>query len=293
MQRTRCGLLLVGACVLPFGLGTQLGQHAIAANMTNDAAPAHSASMAADTQQNQSRLAALGKRLDNVNKAYLFFGSAAALSGLLTLGCSFFIYRWSNEKGVIEAQITDDKDRQLALFQTEAAVKISAAQAEAADANRAAEVARKDAANATERTAELASANLKLEAEIAPRRITAYQLTPASPLAPVMGRTVRVQSYSLDVESAMLAKQIVSMLSTFRFQVQDGSMSVGSFGSLAIGIHVSGKDPQLAAALVATFKELNLMVTSGALPPAAGISSEVPGGEPDALVFVGVKPLSP
>jgi hypothetical protein len=111
-------------------------------------------------------------------------------------------------------------------------------------------IAMADAARASQKAAEANKAaederieRLKLEAQIAPRRLspelTKY-LTDAC--QQFKGHTIIVRSYAMDVESAILAKQIVGALVASGMHVQDAVASFSNTGGIELGIHVTGDE---------------------------------------------------
>jgi len=104
------------------------------------------------------------------------------------------------------------------------------------------------AAEATARAAEASSkaelerlARTRLEAQIAPRRLSAEQQTFVSDtLRRFSGRSVTLTSYSLDVEAAVLGRQLKAALESAGIRVNDNLAGTLPIGRFATGIHVSG-----------------------------------------------------
>jgi hypothetical protein len=108
------------------------------------------------------------------------------------------------------------------------------------------------------------------------------------------GKTVWVESYGLDAESAALGGQLINALSLAGLNPQDRRMSIGALGSIAFGVLVSGPDTKLVQALLLNLTLTGDVLTNPGSPPAsAGFNIGVPPGTPpaDAVVFIGVKPL--
>jgi hypothetical protein len=172
-------------------------------------------------------------------------------------------------------------------------------EAQVEDAKKEGLEAGKTAANALVRAAELEAANLALEAQIAPRRLSAaQQQSMLFDLTPYAGRVVAVQSYSLDAEGTVLASQLMRVLTGSGLQAVDRLASVSPMGGFILGIHISGTDEQLVGALRSTLSNTaGLAVASdGQTMPAIGIGgmSIVDEGQPlaGAQVSIGVKPLA-
>ena len=151
------------------------------------------------------------------------------------------------------------------------------------------------AAEATQKAEEADLARLNLEAKIAPRRLNAdQQRVIAEALKPFSGSKVMVKSYALDVEAAILGKQIIESLESANIQVSDHTLSLSSFGSIALAVHVTGNDETLVAALLDALSSIgNLLVTPEPRPATTGMS--MGGGDESAMaavIFVGAKPIT-
>jgi len=165
---------------------------------------------------------------------------------------------------------------------------------EIAEAGQRAAEADARAAEADRKTEEERLERLKLEAKIAPRRLNADQqhaITAA--LKPFSGRKVMVKSYAQDVEAAILGKQIIESLKFANIEVSDNTLSVSSFRSIALAVHVTGNDETLVATLLDALSSVgNLYVTPEPPPATAGIA--MGGGNESAMaavIFVGSKPI--
>src|SRR6185437_209162 len=140
-------------------------------------------------------------------------------------------------------------------------------------------------------------ARLQLEAQIAPRRLTAAQEKAiATACSQFAGTMVRVVSYSTDVEAAVLSKQIVAALLAAGMKVEDDTLSFMPVGSVSLGVFVHGKDTALVNAMTVILQADGKLAVgapnSSNLYSAGGISSSF-SADPDALtVLVGGKPIS-
>jgi hypothetical protein len=156
-----------------------------------------------------------------------------------------------------------------------------------ADAN-----ARAKAAEALAETERLE--RTKLEAQIAPRRLTPTQRKAiAEAVKPFAGRSVSVVSYTLDLEGAVLGKQIVDAFTDGGLHVQnDLTSDTPLSGGIAGGIFVNGtpSERDLVTALrgiLATQGKLKSVATSDTTMPTGSFRARKPL---DVEVFVGVKP---
>jgi hypothetical protein len=156
--------------------------------------------------------------------------------------------------------------------------------------------AKRDLAQANKSTEEIRAANLALEKQVAPRRLDADQMNAiVSALSPYAGKRVRLESYVLDVESAVLGKLLGACLTKAGLVVDEtGMMNVQSFGRASFGLHISGEQP-LVTALAFAFSNRGQLFTKANSKPSHGVSIvAAPSSEPlpsDALVFIGVKPI--
>jgi cell division protein FtsB len=152
----------------------------------------------------------------------------------------------------------------------------------------------KEIAQTKKTTAELTANNLALEAQIAPRRLTAaQQQSIAHACARFAGRQVRVVSYALDAEAGILAKQIVATLQGAGMKVDDATASVMPLGGFSLGIHVSGPEQDLVAELskvLASFGNLAVAAPSTA-PSGPSVSTDNTSNVVPVSILVGVKPI--
>jgi len=181
--------------------------------------------------------------------------------------------------------------------------QMSAARSAAATAN-------ENAAKANERTATLEIAatqaqkdleaerieRLKLEAQLAPRRLTlAQQQAITMACNQFAGRRVAVTTYSLDAEGAILGKQIIKALQAAGINVNDNTASLMPLGGFSLGVHVTGSDQALVAALSAVLVSAgHLMVAPPNIPQPSGptMSTGTQSDHVAATILVGIKPLS-
>jgi hypothetical protein len=205
----------------------------------------------------------LGMGLDTWNTLTVVFLGLAAVAAV-ALG----IAQWT----VIKLQKEEARIASTALEKYKEATSLKIAEADAA------------AKNAGERTEDLRHANLALEAQIAPRRLNSVPIGEViEPLVPFAGKKVRLASYALDTEGAVLALRIKEALVAAKLEVDTEQASgVLPFGKIAFGVFVDGPDQELAKALAA------------ALAPVKAVAAPVPHKIPDtdaaATVFVAAKP---
>lgn len=166
-----------------------------------------------------------------------------------------------------------------------------------AQANTAGDVAKAEAAKANATAESERLARTKLEAKLAPRRLAEVQQQEiATSLIQYAGKTVRLESYGLDAESAVLAFQIRGALQAARINVDgSGLMTRASGGSIALGVHVTGRDTNLVHAILAALSAEHVAVSPDEPFPQGGISFGtvvINPTQPDAIVFVGIKPIT-
>jgi hypothetical protein len=127
---------------------------------------------------------------------------------------------------------------------------------------------------------------LALDKEIAPRRLTADQSQLITSAAFSSADLIGVSSYALDPESAILCEQILKSLAVRWPKPIDGCMSQVVFGSIDLGIQITGSDSELKDALAKTLRSFGLAVATD-IPPRPS-----PAPRPDVNIFVGIKPLT-
>jgi hypothetical protein len=142
----------------------------------------------------------------------------------------------------------------------------------------------------------LRSANLQLEAQIQPRRLTPYQQKAISDsLASFTGHIVRLQSYGFDTEGLILAQQLEHALKPW-LTIESVIGSVNPMGNtlLNTGISVSGPNRDLVAAITNALRDRGGLDANNELPRfGLGTGMILPQNlpPPEASIFVGVKPL--
>ncbi|MEO6716665.1 MAG: hypothetical protein ABIM50_05390 [Novosphingobium sp.] len=238
----------------------------------------------------------------------------ATISGGIAVAAGFLSTITANHAGDL---VQSDADRRIAEAEArgrealahaaEAEAKGKDALAHAADANvevaRANEglaVANSKIASANERAAALekkaADAKLateRLREQIAPRRLAPEALADISAaLKPFSGKKVFLESYTLDVESALLGGQIMDALQKAGIGVEDMRLTNTPLQSVFTGVRIFGSDSVFVGSMLATFaKEGHLAVSLE--PPLSGAGSSMGdgGASADANIFVGTKPI--
>lgn len=144
----------------------------------------------------------------------------------------------------------------------------------------------------------LKNANLVLEAKLQPRRIDdAKQSEIAKSLEKFSGKVVKLESYVLDAEAAILGKQIGAALSAAKLRVDSGLMTRQTSGSIAFAVHVTGPNAALVKALLASLSKAGIETSpDDPNPPIGGVQTTITFGAirsapADASVFVGIKPI--
>lgn len=135
-------------------------------------------------------------------------------------------------------------------------------------------------------------ASLRLEKEIAPRRIGDAQAAALwrTCVSSLPFRRVAVVSYTLDLESAILAGQIEQALKCGRkdFVVVDRRSGQITFGGFIAGIEITGSDNSLVDSLRGDLSPLPILPKNTPSP----ISKPSDGAPvPSATILIGVKPL--
>jgi hypothetical protein len=135
---------------------------------------------------------------------------------------------------------------------------------------------------------------LTLETKIAPRRLSIEQQGRITADLFGWSEVVRIESYSLDGESAVFASQIGEALSKTSLRLDDGRMSQSSLSAINFGVHVTGKDNALVKALLNALHDGGIAADS--TPPIKGAGmvagSTISQDGVAATIFVGIKPLA-
>jgi hypothetical protein len=159
------------------------------------------------------------------------------------------------------------------------------------------ETAKGDVAKATKNAAVATIAaererieRLKLEKQIAPRRLTENQKLGLLLICRRFRyRSVKVVSYALDTDGGVLAKQIAQSLNCRPgLSVEDDTASMMPVGGFITGIKVDGTDNALVSALRDELSPLGGMV-SGTAPEGSSISTAASSAT-SATILVGTKP---
>lgn len=163
----------------------------------------------------------------------------------------FFTSRITNDKSnrLNESQsaLIRAKDEQLQHEMRSSNEQIESLKSAAETAKAVIATAQADSAQANQKAAEANKVaeqeqveRLRLEAQIAPRRLSpVQQYLVARDCKQFSGRRVRVVSYSLDSEGAVLAKQIVTTLTNAGMKVEDATASLMPLGGFSLGVHIT------------------------------------------------------
>jgi hypothetical protein len=109
------------------------------------------------------------------------------------------------------------------------------------------------------------------------------------------GKNIRLESYGLDAEAAILGRQIRDAVQKANIGYTDALMTRAGSGSISLGVHVTGKDDALVRGLVAALSGAGLLTIEGDDSSRSGFITlgtvQPLGPPPDAEVFIGVKPI--
>ena len=144
------------------------------------------------------------------------------------------------------------------------------------------------------KTAELNAANLKLEAQIQPRRILPFRNELADPLLDISNATIIVASYNLDAESLVLAGQIMALLNQKHIRIRDARAAIQPLGFIDFGVRVTGQNALAVNTLSKVLIAVGVPVETKPLARQGGVFM-APGNvdltNADATIFVGTKQL--
>lgn len=268
-----------------------------------------------DIQALTIRAQVLSQSVDRWNAGMIWALVFAALAVVAVVATTFVALQRAKELGDTQAELLKAKDAQIASDLAEKDVRISeageraakandrAGEAElgAAEAQRGTAIAQVNAARANQQAAEANRSaeqerieRLKLEAQVAPRRLTREQQEDiAKACIHFRGHTVAVSSYSLDAEGAILAKQVIASLQASGMQVQDATASISPIGSFSLGIHVTGQDLALTDGLRQILSSVGHLAVAPADAEAAKgwEMSTGPRDQTELSILVGVKPI--
>lgn len=192
----------------------------------------------------------LGKRFDFHKRLELIVEIVAAI---LVLGGVVGEYWCGNLEGTASKNLEIAARSQVAQLYSEAATatevagkaneKAAQANEQAEDAEAGAAIAKQNAADANLKAESERLDRLKLEKQLAPRRLDGDQMTALSKaFAPLKGKLVRVASYSMDIESEIVAMQIKGSLETAGATVLNDISAEVPTGNIEIGVIVAGSD---------------------------------------------------
>jgi len=160
------------------------------------------------------------------------------------------------------------------------------------------DVAKAAAAEANEKAESEKLERTKLEAKVAPRRLSPDQKVElAKAWAPLSGKSVLLESYSLDVDSALLGQQLIEVLAAAKAAPISNLASSMPMGGFLIGIHITGRDKKAAIELAVSLHnigDLDVIVDDGARGPPGGMMMGMSSGAEGTAEFrilIGPKPL--
>jgi len=157
---------------------------------------------------------------------------------------------------------------------------------------------RHELSESEERIENLRAQNLALEEIIAPRSLTPDETRRIiEGLSPFSGRSIAVESYTLDTDGAVLALQLMPVLKAAGIDVKNAIAGITPMGSFIAGVLVSGKDDKLVDAIVASFNGAGRLLASRDARPLNQRGARLQTGEvgeaeanSDAAILIGVKP---
>jgi hypothetical protein len=222
------------------------------------------------------------EKWDKYNIGFIFLAGFAAV-GLVITGIG--VSRSNSLLNKSSEELSHAKD-------LKADGEIAAVNCLASDANERAGTLEKEAA-------QLTAGNLRLEAAIAPRRLSARQDKALSALTRFAGRPVSITSYSSDTEGLILAAQILDGLSKSGLQIQDNRLTMQPAGSVSFGVSVAGTDRELVEELRGILAMDGNLTTTGSIGAPNRIGLSITGiigrietpRPPVAIITVGVKPI--
>lgn len=238
------------------------------------------------------RVEEISRSLDWWNAAMIWGLAIAAIAAVFVVLATRIIVTRTGQLSIAQDGMTEAKDRQLQSDLKTKDVEIGTLRVRA-------DIAEGAIAAATEKAEDEKMERLKLEAQIAPRRLTREQKVRITENCgrfrdTFTGKRVKVVSYSLDMEGFVFSEQIVSSLRASGMVVDDDSMSVVTpVGTFVMGINVFGSDSKLAKEIADAIGSSGspIAVSFVATNPIAGAITIEYGAPPSqAIVLVGLKP---
>jgi hypothetical protein len=186
---------------------------------------------------------------------------------------------------VLTRESADQAKRELEAYKIDAGVRIAQAEKSAGEANQKAESEKLE--------------RLKLEAAVAPRRLSLDDQRSCSlSLKAFTGERVVVSSYTLDSEAMGLAGQLISALNNAGIIAIDARSTLTPTGTIDFGIRINGNGPLVSAIKSALPSVLFENNSSVSLAGGVGGGSIRMGSGPSpmahtssARILVGVKPI--
>jgi hypothetical protein len=155
------------------------------------------------------------------------------------------------------------------------------------DSDSALKTANTEASRANERAA-------KIEADAAPRNVKQPKTWDLQAVAALNKMTIHVASYGGDIEGTRLATEILHVLRTIQFDVEDERAGRVPSREQGYGVYVSGPNKAVVALILEWLRDSNLNPTEGNMPSNGGQISWTtgPNASPNAATIeVGAKPL--
>lgn len=244
------------------------------------------------------RVQDISRSLDWWNTAMIWGLALAAIAAVFVVLATRIIVTRAGQLSAAQGRLSEAKDRQLQSDLKTKDVEIGTLRVRADTAEGAIATATKEAAEATKATEDERIERLRLEAQIAPRRLTVGQKAKIAVNCTLFksmfeGKRVRVVSYSLDTEGFIFSEQIVSSLRASGMAVDDDSMSVRPTGTFIMGINVFGSDSKLAREIANAIGSSGSPVAVSFVetdPTAGAIKIEYSAPVPQVTILVGLKP---
>ena len=249
----------------------------------------------------------LSENVDLWNVLMLWgLGVAAAAAVFIVISTRIIVTR-SGQLSEAQSSLTAAKDRQLQVDLKAKDVEIDGLKAKSQGYESEISGAKRDAATATSKAAKANESaekehleRLKLEAQLAPRRLDGDEITNLGRVfAPLKGKLVRVASYSLDIESEIVATQLKGSLELAGATVLNDIGAEVPSGDIMVGVWVVGSDPVLKQLVGTSLADATHLRDIVELPAATIPHGPMhydrivqPTGEPVVTIFVGRKSLA-
>lgn len=171
--------------------------------------------------------------LDWVNRIYYVAGAFAAFFTVVTIVSGYMQFK-------LNERISENKDRALAQYQSDASVQIAVANERAKEAGKNAADAALRAAQLDKETARLTAENLRLQSQLMWRTLSEREASAIrAAAAPFQRQHVQIVSVMGDADGKQYGQQFVKIFRDAGWQCSDSDVLQAAFRQAPIGVSVN------------------------------------------------------